>query len=253
MEDRRRQASLHLLHLLLLLLLSSLLSSGNAPLIAAFGPIKMIIVLVMEQCSFDHLLGWTPLPSASDGRRRQWRRGRDAAMGVRCGLTNLIDGDLVKPDLGRWLEDVEKHKALAIYMPHEGNYEGHYLNRLCYQGYRFLDLTARGLGDPKSTLTKIHPVCPVLSKAELQFLALLPTLRPKVKVSLGRRTDDVEIDIDLGEGPADRISHSIFLGCYIQQANFALDCHAIHLTTIGTLDCHVEFHKIMWKGNTLFG
>ncbi|XP_074570868.1 NAD(P)H-quinone oxidoreductase subunit N, chloroplastic-like [Curcuma longa] len=160
----------------------------------------------------------TPLRSASGV---QQRRRRAAAVGVRCGLADLIGGDLILPDLGRWLEDVEKHKALAIYTPHEGGYEGRYLNRLRYQGYRFLDLTARGLGDLESTLTKIHPVCPphlgkqpiarwyfppevdyrlslmspdakglvlwiieakVLSKAELQFLALLPTLRPKVKV-----------------------------------------------------------------------
>ncbi|KAF7039181.1 hypothetical protein CFC21_049228 [Triticum aestivum] len=164
---------------------------------------------------------------------------------------DFVGGDLVKPDLGRWLADVEEHKALAIYPPHEGGYEGRYLNRLRYQGYYFLDLSARGLGDPESTLTKIHPVCPpslgrqpvarwyfppevdyrlsllhpdakglivwvyeakvslrlsplshvthrlrcfsslsvvcsfrlqVLSKAELQFLAMLPDLRPKVRV-----------------------------------------------------------------------
>ncbi|KAF2297578.1 hypothetical protein GH714_042371 [Hevea brasiliensis] len=141
---------------------------------------------------------------------------------VRCiGIADFIGGDLVKFDLGRWLSDVEEHKALAIYTPHEGGYEGRYLTRLRYQGYYFLDLTARGLGDPETTLTKIHPVCPahlgkqpiarwyfppevdyrlaalppdakglvvwiieakVLSKAELQFLALLPSLRPKVRV-----------------------------------------------------------------------
>lgn len=141
---------------------------------------------------------------------------------IRCAtLSDLIGGDLLRPDLRRWLDDVEKHKALAVYSPHEGGYEGRYLTRLRYQGYHFLDLSARGLGDPESTLIKIHPVCPphlgkqpiarwyfppevdyrlsllhpeakglilwiieakVLSKAELQFLALLPTLRPKVKV-----------------------------------------------------------------------
>lgn len=83
---------------------------------------------------------------------------------VRCsgiGIGDFIGGDLVRPDLGRWLSDIEEHKALAIYTPHEGGYEGRYLNRLRYQGYYFLDLTARGLGDPETTLTKIHPVCPV--------------------------------------------------------------------------------------------
>lgn len=143
---------------------------------------------------------------------------------VRCSareIGDFIGGDLLRFDLGKWLSDVEEHKALAIYSPHEGGYEGRYLNRLIYQGYYFLDLSARGLGDPETTLTKIHPVCPahlgkqpiarwyfppevdyrlealppnakglvvwiieakVLSKAELQFLALLPTLRPKVRV-----------------------------------------------------------------------
>ncbi|EEF29457.1 NAD(P)H-quinone oxidoreductase subunit N, chloroplastic [Ricinus communis] len=152
-------------------------------------------------------------------------KSKKRAVGVvRCsgiGIGDFIGGDLVKFDLEQWLSDVEEHKALAIYTPHEGGYEGRYFTRLRYQGYYFLDLTARGLGDPETTLTKIHPVCPahvgkqpiarwyfppevdyrlaalppdakglvvwiieakVLSKAELQFLALLPSLRPKVRV-----------------------------------------------------------------------
>ncbi|XP_042510719.1 NAD(P)H-quinone oxidoreductase subunit N, chloroplastic-like [Macadamia integrifolia] len=157
--------------------------------------------------------------------RSMSREGRvGLRMRVRCsggGIGDFIGGDLVKLDLGRWLADVEEHKALAIYTPHEGGYEGRYLTRLRYQGYYFLELSARGLGDPETTLTKIHPVCPahlgkqpiarwyfppevdyrlsllppnakglvlwlieakVLSKSELQYLALLPTLRPKVRV-----------------------------------------------------------------------
>uniref|UniRef100_A0A0F7GZN4 NADH dehydrogenase-like complex N n=1 Tax=Pelargonium hortorum TaxID=4031 RepID=A0A0F7GZN4_PELHO len=140
---------------------------------------------------------------------------------AKWGIKDFIGGDLVKFDLGKWLSDVEEHKALAIYTPHEGGYEGRYFTRLRYQGYYFLDLSARGLGDPETTLTKVHPVCPahlgkqpiarwyfppevdfrlsvlppdakglivwvieakVLSKAELQFLAILPELRPKVRV-----------------------------------------------------------------------
>ncbi|KAF3793871.1 NAD(P)H-quinone oxidoreductase subunit N [Nymphaea thermarum] len=168
------------------------------------------------------------------GRRRsEGPLRRKGGVGIKCALQDLIGGDLLKFDLGQWLDDVEKHKALAIYSPHEGGYEGRYLTRLRYQGYYFLDLSARGLGDPEATLTKIHPVCPstlltpysnltqahlgrqpiarwyyppeidyrlsllppdskglilwvieakVLSKAELQFLALLPSIRPKVKV-----------------------------------------------------------------------
>lgn len=67
----------------------------------------------------------------------------------------------MKLDIGRWLEDVEKHKAIAIYTPHEGGYEGRYLNRLKNQGYYFLDISARGLGDPETTLLNPYPVCPV--------------------------------------------------------------------------------------------
>ncbi|XVF05875.1 hypothetical protein REPUB_Repub05bG0210800 [Reevesia pubescens] len=149
------------------------------------------------------------------------RCGLVKCSGSEIGIGDFIGGDLLRFDLGRWLSDVEEHKALAIYTPHEGGYEGRYLTRLRYQGYYFLDLSARGLGDPETTLTKIHPVCPahvgkqpiarwyfppevdyrlqalpptakglvvwiieakVLSKSELQFLALLPTLRPKVRV-----------------------------------------------------------------------
>ncbi|XP_068642790.1 NAD(P)H-quinone oxidoreductase subunit N, chloroplastic-like [Aristolochia californica] len=162
---------------------------------------------------------WSRLPASARQNHRS-RRGT-SGLSVKCGIQDFIGGDLVKLDLGRWLDDVEKHKALAIYSPHEGGYEGRYLTRLRYQGYYFLDLSARGLGDLETTLTKIHPVCPahvgkqpiarwyhppevdyrlsllppnakglvvwiieakVLSKAELQFLALLPSLRPKVRV-----------------------------------------------------------------------
>lgn len=104
----------------------------------------------------------------SVGMVKGWR-GRDGNTNmvkrvgvVKCrGLGDFIGGDLVKFDLGEWLSDVEEHKALAIYTPHEGGYEGRYLSRLQRQGYYFLDLSARGLGDPETTLTKIHPVCPV--------------------------------------------------------------------------------------------
>ncbi|XP_006645131.1 NAD(P)H-quinone oxidoreductase subunit N, chloroplastic [Oryza brachyantha] len=174
----------------------------------------------------------SPLPAASPTQQRRGvgslpsssarvGTGRPSTAAARAGLRDFVGGDLVRPDLGRWLEDVEKHKSLAIYPPHEGGYEGRYLSRLSYQGYYFLDLSARGLGDPETTLTKIHPVCPpslgrqpvarwyfppevdyrlsllhpdakglvvcvmeakVLSKAELQFLAILPDIRPKVRV-----------------------------------------------------------------------
>eukprot|EP00250_Pteridium_aquilinum_P033879 c654_g1_i1 orf=527-1312(-) len=140
---------------------------------------------------------------------------------VVCGLEDFIGGDLLGFDLDQWEADVENHKAIALYAPHEGGYEGRYATRLKARGYHFLDLTARGLGDVEAYLSKVHGVRPphlgkqkivrwyyppevdyrlsllpenskglilwlieakVLSKSELQYLALLPTLQPKVKV-----------------------------------------------------------------------
>lgn len=96
-------------------------------------------------------------------------RGGRGSVSVRSTVWDFVGGDLVRPDLGKWLDDVEKHKALAIYPPHEGGYEGRYLNRLRYQGYYFLDLSARGLGDPETTLTKVHLVCSVRSTPLVSF------------------------------------------------------------------------------------
>jgi len=137
------------------------------------------------------------------------------------GLRDFIGGDLLGFDLDKWASDVEKYGALAVYAPAEGGYEGRYAVRLKSEGYHFMNISARGLGDPEAYLTKVHGVRPphlgkqavarwylppdvdyrlsllpktckglvlwvieakVLSKAELQFLALLPALRPNVKV-----------------------------------------------------------------------
>ncbi|KGN46772.1 NAD(P)H-quinone oxidoreductase subunit N, chloroplastic [Cucumis sativus] len=193
-----------------------------APLASMFNGAPLAPPLHFHSSRHHPLTSPAMLPI--NNRRSSLRPGNGRAATVRCegiGIGDFIGGDLLKFDLGQWLSDVEEHKALAIYSPHEGGYEGRYLNRLRYQGYYFLDLSARGLGDPETTLTKIHPVCPahlgkqpiarwyfppevdyrlaalppnakglvvwiieakVLSKAELQFLALLPTLRPKVRV-----------------------------------------------------------------------
>lgn len=100
-------------------------------------------------------------------------------------------------------------------------YEGRHCTRLKGEEYHFMNISARGLGDPEAYLTKVHGVRPphlgkqaiarwyfppeidyrlsllpknckelvrwvveakVLSKSELQFLALLPAIRPNVKV-----------------------------------------------------------------------
>lgn len=140
---------------------------------------------------------------------------------VVCGILDYLGGDLIKFDLGRWAEDVDKHGAIAMYTPPEGGYEGRYVTRLKALGYHVLAMSARGLGDPEAYLSKFHGVRPahlgkqaitctymppevdyrlsllptnskglilwlieaqVLSKTELQYLALLPAIQPRVKV-----------------------------------------------------------------------
>lgn len=117
------------------------------------------------------------------GKDKTSKRFEDMKCGV--GIADFIGGDLLRPDLGRWLSDVEEHKSLAIYTPHEGGYEGRYFTRLRYQGYYFLNLSARGLGDPETTLTKVHPVCPVRytrhSASSFFYNCLFKDLLPDVR------------------------------------------------------------------------
>jgi hypothetical protein len=141
---------------------------------------------------------------------------------VECaGLGDFIGGDLLGFDLDDWARDVEKYGSLAVYPPAEGGYEGRYITRLKGDGYHVMNISARCLGDPEAYLTKVHGVRPphlgkqavvrwyyppevdyrlsllpknskglilwvleakVLSKSELQYLALLPAIRPEVKV-----------------------------------------------------------------------
>lgn len=140
---------------------------------------------------------------------------------VTCGIDDFIGGDLLGFDLGDWVNDVERYGAIGIYAPAEGGAEGRYATSLKYSGYHMMNISARGLGDPEAYLLKTHGVRPphlgrqavarfylppevdhrlsvlppkykgivlwvgeakVLAKNELQFLALLPVLRPNVKV-----------------------------------------------------------------------
>ncbi|CAI5476558.1 unnamed protein product [Closterium sp. Yama58-4] len=140
---------------------------------------------------------------------------------VTCGLDDFIGGDLIGLDLGQWVDDVERYGAVGFYSPPEGGAEGRYASSLKYAGYHMMNISARGLGDPEAYLLKTHGVRPphlgrqavarfylppevdyrlavlppkykglvlwigeakVLAKNELQFLTLLPALRPNVKV-----------------------------------------------------------------------
>lgn len=119
------------------------------------------------------------------------------------------------------IRDLENTGALAAYCPLEGGFEGRYLRRLRAAGYTSLSLSARGLGDLSMYLTGIHGVRPphlgkkdirtyfippilnyhleqlpakskglvvwilegyVLSSQEIEYLTVLPSLEPRVKV-----------------------------------------------------------------------
>ena len=60
----------------------------------------------------------------------------------------------------KFVRDLEKSGALALYSPLEGGFEGRYQRRLRSQGYLTLNLTAKGLGDLGAYLTGIHGVRP---------------------------------------------------------------------------------------------
>jgi hypothetical protein len=77
------------------------------------------------------------------------------------GLGDFVGGDLLGFDLDKWVQDVEKYGSIAVYAPAEGGYEGRYCTRLKGEGYHFMNISARGLGDPEAYLTKVHGVRPV--------------------------------------------------------------------------------------------
>lgn len=129
---------------------------------------------------------------------------------------------------GKLIKDLEKFGALGLYVPPEGGYEGRYRRRLRAAGYVTLNITARGLGDLAAYLTGVHGVRPahlgkkdirvyylpplvsyhlqqlppqskglvlwiieghLLSNQEVEFLATLPSIEPRVKVALERGGD----------------------------------------------------------------
>lgn len=126
------------------------------------------------------------------------------------------------------IKDLETFGALGLYVPPEGGFEGRYRRRLRAAGYVTLHITARGLGDLAAYLTGVHGVRPahlgkkdirvyylpplvnyhleqlpsqskglvlwiieghLLSNQEVEFLATLPSIEPRVKVALERGGD----------------------------------------------------------------
>jgi NAD(P)H-quinone oxidoreductase subunit N len=60
----------------------------------------------------------------------------------------------------RFVQDLDRSQALAVYVPLEGGFEGRYQRRLRASGYTSLQLTARGLGDLSMYLTGVHGIRP---------------------------------------------------------------------------------------------
>lgn len=82
------------------------------------------------------------------------------------------------PDNGsRFLAEVEKYSAVALWTPPEGGLDGNYLRRLKGEGYRALVLTAKGLGDLERFLLEGHGIRPAhLGKKEKRVYILPPEL-----------------------------------------------------------------------------
>jgi len=76
------------------------------------------------------------------------------------GLFDFIGGDLIRPNIGTFMEDLEENLALAVYAPLEGGFEGRFVTSVSRAGYQILNLNARGLGDVEAYLTKVHGTRP---------------------------------------------------------------------------------------------
>lgn len=90
-----------------------------------------------------------------------------------CGLDDFIGGDLIGLDLGQWVDDVEKFGSIGFYAPPEGGAECRYATALKYKGYHFMNVSARGLGDPEAYLLKPHGVRPVSGASSGPALPLM--------------------------------------------------------------------------------
>src|SRR4028118_1345820 len=122
-----------------------------------------------------------------------------------------------------FIRDLEQSGSLAVYVPLEGGFEGRYRRRVRAAGYTSLCISARGLGDLAAYLTGVHGVRPphlgkkdirvyylppvvnyqlehlppnskglvlwmmeghLLSNQEVEYLASLPQLEPRVKIAI---------------------------------------------------------------------
>eukprot|EP00242_Pyramimonas_sp_CCMP2087_P006078 CAMPEP_0198198130 /NCGR_PEP_ID=MMETSP1445-20131203/1616_1 /TAXON_ID=36898 /ORGANISM="Pyramimonas sp., Strain CCMP2087" /LENGTH=251 /DNA_ID=CAMNT_0043867595 /DNA_START=64 /DNA_END=819 /DNA_ORIENTATION=- len=76
------------------------------------------------------------------------------------GLGDIIGGDLIRPNIGTFMEALETYGSIGLYTVPEGGYEGRYILGCKRNGYQVLNVNARGLGDLEAYLTKVHGVRP---------------------------------------------------------------------------------------------
>ncbi len=60
----------------------------------------------------------------------------------------------------KFIQDLEKSGALGVHVPPVGGSEGPYRRRLKKAGYTVIHLSAKGIGDVMSYLTRIHGIRP---------------------------------------------------------------------------------------------
>ena len=77
---------------------------------------------------------------------------------------------------GSFVSDLEKNKALALWYPHMGGFEGDYQRRMRATGYGCIHMTARGLGDMARFLSEDYTIRP----AHLGKNAVYPQTFPPI-------------------------------------------------------------------------
>lgn len=148
-----------------------------------------------------------------------------------------VGADLIRPDRQRFAELLDECGALGVRVPAEGGLEGRYVNWMRGRNFRVVNVNARGLGDLEAYLTQVHGVRmphlgkqkirryyeegiltraldslqdeargvviwiqdgKILSRAELRYLALLPTIETRcrvvVELGMGRNFEFMPLD-----------------------------------------------------------
>ena len=86
--------------------------------------------------------------------------GGQAKAKAKMGGDSLLGVSRLFAPGGDFLYDFEKHKALAVSCPAEGGFEGRFYSRMRRDGWYYVAMSARGLGDLEAYLTRMHAMRP---------------------------------------------------------------------------------------------